>query len=140
MIEIRRIGKNQLWNELDVGLINFVLFGGTRFDCLDEVLAAYENDTFVGAVTISSKGELNTGPSVIGLLVMPAWRRQGIGTRLMKSAITRMKERGMTPVHIDVLSKNIKNLIEKLDEDFRQYLIVNDNSDADCFDMLEQAN
>lgn len=140
MVEIQRIGKNQLWGELEHVVINFVLFGGERFDCIDEVLAAYEKDTFVGTVTLSSRGEMNVGPSIIGLLVLKGWRRKGIGTKLMESAITRMKERGLTPVHIDVLSKNAKMLIEKLDDNFMKCLIVNDQSeDGDCFDLLESS-
>lgn len=140
MIEIRMIGKNQLWDMLEQGPINFILFGGSRLTYVDEVLAAYERDTFVGAVTLSSRGELYEGPSIIGLLVLKAWRRQGIGTKLLKSAINRMKERELTPAYIDVLSKNAKNLIEKLDDDFRKCLFINDQSKYDCFDRLEQAN
>ena len=79
MIEIRRISKNQLWEELesrdtiiplvcskiqlreglDTGLMNFILFGGSRLTCVDEVLAAYEKETFVGTVTLSPVGEMN---------------------------------------------------------------------------------
>lgn len=159
IIEIRRISKNQLWKELesrdtsipllcskiqlreglDTGLMNFILFGGSRLTCVDEVLAAYENDTFVGTVSLSPVGEMNARkPSIIGLLVLKGWRRKGIGTKLMESAITRMRERGLTPVHIDVLSKNAMKLVEKLDDEFRKLLIANDQSEhADCFDMFE---
>ncbi len=138
MIEIQRITKNQLWEELDNDLITVVLFGGSRLTCVDEVLAAYENGAFAGAVTLSPSGEMNDGPAIIGLLVLERWRRNGIGTKLMESAITRMNERGLTPVHIDVLSKNLKRLLEKLDTKFKVNLIVNDNSEyGDCFDMLE---
>lgn len=138
MVEIRKISKNQLWDELENRLINFILFGGSRLTCVDEVLAAYEGDTFAGAVTLSSVGEMHDRPSIVGLLVMKRLRRKGIGTMLMKSAIARMKERGLVPVHIDVLSKNARMLIEKLDDDFKKCLIVNDRSEyGDCFDKLE---
>lgn len=139
MVEIRRISKNQLWDELDDVLLNAILFGGDRLTCVDEVLAAYENNAFMGAVTLSPVGEMNARkPSIIGLLVLKGWRRKGIGTKLMESAINRMRERGLTPVHIDVLSKNAMKLIEKLDDEFRKYLIANDQSEhADCFDVFE---
>ncbi len=139
MIEIRRIGKNQLWGELDKGLMNAVLFGGSRLSCVDEVFAAYENGAFAGTVTLSPVGEMNTGkPSIVGLLVLKRVRRNGIGTKLMESAITRMRERGLTPVHIDILSMNARKLVEKLDDEFRKLLIANDQSEhADCFDMFE---
>jgi GNAT superfamily N-acetyltransferase len=89
MIEIRRISKNQLWAELDDGLLNAILFGGSRLTCVDEVLAAYENDTFAGAVTLSPVGEMNARkPSIVGLLVLKEWRRKGIGIKLMESAVT----------------------------------------------------
>ena len=81
---------------------------------------------------------MNDGPAIVGLLVLKGWRRKGIGTKLMERAINRMKERGLTPVHVDVLSKNLKRLLEKLDTKFKMNLIVNDNSEyGDCFDMLE---
>ena len=138
MPQIQKITKNQLWEELDDGLTNAILFGGSRLTCVDEVLAAYENGTFAGAVTLSPSGEMNDGPAIVGLLVLKGWRRKGIGTKLMERAITRMKERGLTPVNIDVLSKNLKNLIEKLDPKFKVNLIMNDHSEeGDCFDMLE---
>lgn len=139
MIEIRRIRSNQLWDELDDGLINVILFGGSRLTCVDEVLAAYENGAFAGAVTLSPVGEMyNRKPSIVGLLVLKEWRRKGIGTKLMQSAINRMKERGLTPVHIDVLSKNAMKLVEKLDDEFRKLLIANNQSEhADCFDFVE---
>lgn len=138
MIEIRRISKNQFWEELDEGLINVILFGGSRLACVDEVLAAYGNNAFMGALSLSPVGEMRAGPSIVGLLVLKEWRRKGAGTKLMESAITRMRERGLTPVHIDILSKNIKKLVEKLDPDFRKLLIVNDQAEnADCFDLLE---
>lgn len=158
MIEIRRITKNQLWKELesrdtsihlvcskiqlkeglDNGLMNFILFGGSRLTCVDEVLAAYENDAFAGTVTLSPVGELNAKkPSIIGLLVLKGWRRKGIGTKLMESAITRMRERGLTPVHIDIISRNAMKLVEKLDGEFRKLLIANDQSEhGDCFDFF----
>ena len=158
MIEIRRISKNQLWEEfesrdtiiplvcskiqlregLDNGLMNFILFGGSRLSCVDEVLAAYENGAFAGSVTLSPVGEMNNKkPSIIGLLVLKGWRRKGIGTKLMESAITRMRERGLTPVHIDILSMNARKLVEKLDDDFMKYLVINDQSEYDCIDMFE---
>lgn len=141
MIEIRRIGKNQLWEELENGLLISILFGGSRLACVDEVLAAYEKDTFAGSVTLSSVGEMREGPAIVGLLVLKGWRRKGIGTMLMKSAITRMQERGLTPVHVDVLSKNAKMLIERLGGEFKKHLVVNDQSEyGDCFDAIEQSN
>jgi GNAT superfamily N-acetyltransferase len=162
MLEIRRISKNQLWEEfesrdtsipllcskiqlregLDTGLMNFILFGGDRLTCVDEVLAAYENGAFAGAVTLSPVGEMNTGkPSIVGLLVLKRLRRNGIGTKLMESAITRMRERGLTPVHIDILSMNAGKLVEKLDDDFKKCLVINDQSEhGDCFDLFESWN
>ncbi len=139
MIEIRKISKNQLWDELEQGIVTFALFGGSRLTHVDEILAAYEKETFVGVITLSPVGEMNTGdPAIIGLLVLNGWRRKGIGTKLMESAITRMMERGLVPVHIEALSKNSMRLIEKLGYDFKKCLDVNDQSEyGDCFDMIE---
>ncbi len=140
MIEIKKIGKNELWNELEDGLTNFILFGGSRFAFVDEVLAAYESDIFAGAVTLSPVDEMGyDNPSIIGLLVLEKFRSKGIGKKLMESAIARMQVRKLIPVHIDVLSRNLIRLIEGLDPELKKNLILNDMSEFDCFETLEKA-
>ncbi len=145
LIEIKRLTKAQLWQYLEEDLINVVLFGGERLYFVDEILAAFDGEVLVGAVTMSPVGEFGDGkPEIIGLRVLQGWRRQGIGAKLMERAIKRMVERGFTgnaSIHIEVLSQAALNLVNKLPADLRERLDIRDNStDGDCFDMLERMN
>ena len=127
-MKIKIISKRKLWNYLRsfankpaIG----ILFGGERFDCCDEVLAAFENDQFLGAVTLSSQGELMSGqPTIVGLWVSYQHRRKGIGQSLLEAAIRRMIERGLTPVRLDSISSKADIMIERLPQDLKKVIKV----------------
>lgn len=137
VVEVRKISPKELWQRLEENLVTILLFGGSRIINVDEVFAAYDGDKLVGAVSISPVGELNTGePAIVGLFVSPSWRRQKIGTRLIEKAIKRMIERGLTPISIDLLSVASKKVIESMGAELKTNLIVNDQSEYDCFSML----
>jgi len=127
-VKIKIISKRKLWNYLRpfankpaIG----ILFGGERFDCCDEVLAAFENDQFLGAVTLSSQGELMSGqPTIVGLWVSYQHRRKGIGQSLLEAAIRRMIERGLTPVRLDSISSKADIMIERLPQDLKKVIKV----------------
>lgn len=130
-MDIKRIDKNKLWKELseEESIINAILFGGDRLSCVDEILAAYEDEKFIGVVTISPEGEMRDGnPAIVALFVRKEHRMKGNGTKLLECAIRRMIERGLIPVRVDVLSKGAKRVIEKLSEDLRNALKINDQS------------
>lgn len=46
--------------------------------------------------------------SVDNLYVKPAYRRRGVGTRLMEEAMNRIREKGVGNVEVSVLSDNVK--------------------------------
>ncbi len=92
-------------------------------------MAAYENEKFIGAVTISPEGEMRNGnPAIIALFVRKEYRMKGNGTKLLECAIKRMIDRGLTPVNVSALSKGAKKVIEKLPEDLKSVLKISDQS------------
>jgi len=127
-VKIKIISKRKLWNHLQpfaskpaIG----ILFGGERFDCCDEVLAAFENDQFLGAVTLSSEGELMSGqPTIVGLWVSYQHRRKGIGQALLEAAIRRMIEHGLTPVRLDSISSKADIIIKQLPQELKKVIKV----------------
>lgn len=139
MIEIMPIRRNTLYNEVEDSILKFVLFGGSRITFVDEIFGAYKNGFFMGAISVSPLDEFACErPSIIGLLVLKKYRREGAGKKLLEKAILRMRERKLVPVHIDVLSVNALKLIETLAPELRKDLIVNDMSQFDCFETLEK--
>lgn len=127
-MEIRSIAKSELWGHLEphAGTPAIaILFGGDRLSCCDEVLAAYDGDQFLAAVSVSSEGEMLSGePTIVGMWVHYAHRRQGVGKALLEAAIGRMIERGLTPIRLDVMSTKVGKIIEQLPEDLRGVLKV----------------
>ena len=127
-MEIKIISKRKLWNYLQpfankpaIG----ILFGGERIDCCDEVLAAFENSQFLGAVTLSSQGEVMSGqPTIVGLWVSYQHRKKGIGQALLEAAIRRMIERGLTPVRLDSISSKADRMFERLPKELKKVIIV----------------
>ena len=108
------------------------MFGGERFDCCDEILAAFENDQFLGAVTLSSRGEVLSGqPTIVGLWVSYQHRRKGIGQALLEAAIERMIERGLTPVRLDPISSKIDRMIERLPQKLKKVIKVSSSIPCD---------
>jgi GNAT superfamily N-acetyltransferase len=101
-----------------------ILFGGERLSCCDEAVVATSQDgRIVGLATLAPEGETGRWPEIVGLYVDPAWRRQGIGKRLLTRAVERMAERGLVPVRIDLLSGAAAGVVEALPHAVRQYLV-----------------
>lgn len=127
-VEIKIISKRKLWNYLQPFAIKpaiGILFSGERFECCDEVLAAFENNQFLGAVTLSSKGEMMSGqPTIVALWVSYQYRRKGIGQALLEAAIRRMIERGLTPVQLDSISSKADMMIERLPQELKKVIKV----------------
>lgn len=61
MIEIKRVTIEQLWQYLDDNTLNVILFGGERLYHVDEILAAFDGEVLVGAITMSAVGEFGDG-------------------------------------------------------------------------------
>lgn len=65
-------------------------------------------------------------PTIIGLYVLPLYRKKGIGTQLMAAAVHECMQRQLTLVRVDVLSTGAKRTLDKLPEDLKSHLTVND--------------
>ena len=104
------------------------LFGGDRASCCDEAIVI-KNDggQIVALATIAPNGEQMSGkPTIVGLYVMPEFRRQGLGRKVLEAAIHRCIDRELIPIRIDLMSEGIKSLVEQLSEDIRQQLNAHD--------------
>lgn len=78
-----------LLNRLFAGptvLMAATLFGGDRWSCVRDVALALDGGQPVGIATLAPTDELGgNGPHIIGVWVDPAYRRQGIGTTLLRA-------------------------------------------------------
>lgn len=118
-----------LTGDAHVSLTIICLFGGDRLSCCDEAVVAEENGQIVSVASIAPEGEQNDGrPTIVGLYTLAAYRKKGYGLAAMTAAIERMVERGLTPIHVDVLSTGAKHLIAKLPDELRKHLDPNDQS------------
>jgi len=93
-----------------------MLFGGDRWEAADEVIVARDDEgKILGLVSLSMRGEMDSGePTIIGLYVLPAQRRQGIGTSLFARAVERLVERGARHVRVDVLTAPAAAMMKKI--------------------------
>jgi len=102
-----------------------VLFGGDRLMCCDEFIGIFINGELASVVSISPEGEDNSGqPTIVGIYTAKKFRNSGIGTKILKAAIKRGVERGFQKIQIDVFSSKLAKLINKLEEEYKQYLDV----------------
>lgn len=72
------------------------------------LIAEYDGGP-VGAVTVNLAGRPNTAPRtghISDLLVVPLWRRRGIGGSLLRAAEQVIRERGYTEATLDVEASN----------------------------------
>lgn len=105
------------------------LFGGDRLYCCDEAVVAEENGKIVSIASIAPEGEQRDGrPTIVGLYTLDDYRRQGIGIKVMQAAIERCVARGLTPIHVDIMSTGAKHLFSKLPDDLKCHLELNDQS------------
>lgn len=90
------------------------LFGGDRMNCCDEAVFAEIDGTVVGVATIAPLGESRDGvPEIVGVYVIPRFRRQGIGLGLMVVATKRCIARGLGKPTAVPASSSGKLLFEK---------------------------
>jgi GNAT superfamily N-acetyltransferase len=104
-----------------------ILFVGDRFHCCDEGVGVFAEGELVGIATIAPEGEQGSGePTIVGLYVVPEYRRRGIGTELMRAAVERCRERGFARVRVDVMSTGAKKAVARLPEALREVLDIHD--------------
>lgn len=103
------------------------LFGGDRFICIDEGVVIEEDGKLIAVATIAPCGEQNSGePTIVGFYVMPEFRRQGYAKQLMQSTVERCVERGLTPVRVDALVREISSICKSLPEELQTQIVVHD--------------
>lgn len=121
------------------GPVHGILFGGDRYSCCNAACIAYLNNGPIGAVTISHRGEQNSGqPTIVGLYVGRKMRRMGVGTELLTKAIKYCQDNNLIPVRVDVLSKSAKNLIDKLPDNLKSCLKIYDYRGPDLAEIDEK--
>ncbi len=104
-----------------------MLFGGDRFSCCDEFVAVLVGKEIAAIASIAPKGEQGTGtPTIVGLYTVPEFRRKGHGETAFRAAVERCRERGFTTVRVDVMSRHVTRMIEKLPDNDRELLEVHD--------------
>lgn len=109
-----------------------ILFGGDRWNCVEEVICARDGEEFAGIVTIAPEGEQRSAePTIVGLYVLPKFRRRTIGKILLETAIDHMLSEGLEPIRLDVLSRSALRIIERLPAEKRQKLKIVDCSQFD---------
>ncbi|OGD56781.1 hypothetical protein A2V71_01515 [Candidatus Berkelbacteria bacterium RBG_13_40_8] len=108
-------------------IVLVTLFVGDRLSVIDESVAIKVDGKIVGIATIAPQGEMMSGvPTIVGIYVLPEFRRQGLGKILLLSAIERCQERGFPKVRIDVLSSALMSLIKSLPQEKKEYLEVHE--------------
>lgn len=102
-----------------------ILFGGDRLSCCDEAYVCRSlSGEILGAVTISRNGQMGEGPEIVGLYVLPEYRRRGYGDLLLKLALLRLDQQELLPAKICILSTAMMELISHLQSWFKDRVIV----------------
>lgn len=87
-----------------------------------------------GIVTIAPRGETGSDqPAIDGLYMRLSDRRRGFGSALFEAAIRRCFERGFERIRVDVQTRAMKQLIERLPEELRAHLDIHDYSGLSLF-------
>lgn len=92
-----------------------ILFGGDRGRCCDRSLVAKVDGEVVGLASIAPQGEDYSGqPALVGLLVLPEHRGQGLGTALLAEVARLAPTWGWERVRIETLSTASRRALAKL--------------------------
>jgi GNAT superfamily N-acetyltransferase len=73
-----------------------VMFTGTHSDVRVEGLAAVDGDTWLGIAWLDWWLQENTHAVGVELAVAPAYRRRGVGSRLLDAVVDRVRQQGRT--------------------------------------------
>lgn len=118
--------------QLPVNVMTGTMFVGDRASCIEFGTTVVLNDSKIaGLVTVAPDGEMRSGkPTIVGVYVLPEYRRQGYGKAMLQRAVELCVERQLTPIHIDAMSTAVMRLTESLPTEVRQYLEVIDHHGA----------
>lgn len=119
--------SSELFESADNKVAIATLLGGDRLSVCEEAVCAKKDGKTIGMITISHMGEGQTGnPSLVGMYVLPEFRKQGIGKDLLEQAIAQGRELGWENVQIDVLTGTMMSLVDQLDDADKSFLRIND--------------
>lgn len=130
-METKIINKDELGRYLEqlphhpvVGM----LFTGDRISCIGFAVVIEYGDKLAGLATVAPNGEGmgSDKPTIVGVFVMEEYRKQGYSRQLLESAIDACVERGLKPVHIEVMSGRLMKVINKLDAKHKEQLDIID--------------
>ncbi len=112
-----------------------IVFGGNRFDCVDDAVGVERNGKIVAVATLASRGELMNGePAIVAVYTLKRYRRKGYGRMAIQAAIARAKELGISKLRYDLLSSVEAQIVASLKPEERAMLDVHTESQG--MDML----
>ena len=107
-----------------------LLFGGDRGTVCDEVVVLQSDPSILALASISPNGETGQGPGIVGLYVVPKYRKCGYGRQVMEVAVHRCIERGFLKVRVDTLSKGAKHIVETLPNELKSVLDIHHSGEV----------
>lgn len=92
-----------------------ILFGGERFMWTTWGAMAKTGNLVIGLATVADEGEMGSGkPTLIGVMVLPDYRRRGIGTQLVRAVVDEARTRKLLPLLTECLSPSGLGLARSL--------------------------
>jgi len=136
--ELRKVAGEIIRNAVSASdskvIMAVCVIGGDRISCCDEGIV-FTDDPHRGIATIAPEGEFGSDgmPSIVGVFVRKDDRRQGYATTLFEEAIRRCVDRGFEEIHVDVMSRGMMQIVEKLPDELRGVLRVHDMTTLSIF-------
>lgn len=125
--ELTRVANELILATQDFLAVSFI--GGDRISCCDEGVVAKRWGRVIGLATIAPHGEVGSGePTIVGVYVLPTYRRRGIGRAVFEAAVQRCVERGFEKIRVDALTRGGLQLTQVLPAELAERLDVRDFS------------
>lgn len=113
-------------------IILVTLFCGDRATCCDEAAVIKNCGRIVAVATIAPRGEDCSGkPAIVGVYVLPGFRKQGHASKVVEEAFGRCVERALrVPVRMDLMSSGIQAVVKGLPDYVKRHLEVHDQGNV----------
>jgi GNAT superfamily N-acetyltransferase len=129
MLEIIKL-PHEILRHLPQNILTGMLLSGDRISCCSHAAIATIDGKFAGICTIAPDGEQCSGiPTIVALYVISEYRGRLLGRELLILSIKFMAKNNFLPIRIDVMSTNMRNIIEGLPEDLKNNLQLSDHKD-----------
>ena len=90
---------------------------------------AHLKQKILGIAVIAPHGELGSGnPTITSIYVAREHRMQGIGTKLLTTAVTYMIDQNLIPIRIDAITPYITKMVQRLPQEKQKYIALYDFS------------